>query len=425
MDSTSAGDGRAELARDVWWNVAALAVAGALGILLNYLIGVVYGTRALGVFNQVFAAYLLFSQFAALGFHYSVLKHVAAAREPEERRAIFTSGLAATVVIGAVFSVLLWLLAAPLGDLLDSTGVERGIRWAAPGVLFFALSKVTLSCLNALQRMRWYAVLFGGRFVFMVLAFVVCAQLDIDAAVLPAILTVSEASIFVISLVPLAGQLVRVGVVELRRRVGDHLRFGIRGVMSGMLSELNTRIDVLVLGYYTSDAIVGAYSFAAILAEGLYQLLVVLRTNFAPIVIRQLAAGERHDLRAMVRRNRDRTYLGAVAAGILAVAGYALVVPLVTTDPALAESWRYFAVLIGGMVASAGYAPFLPMLLYGGLPGWHTYLMLGTVLVNVLGNLVLIPRFGATGAAIATATAFVAGVILLRLMAARLLHLRI
>jgi Na+-driven multidrug efflux pump len=107
------------------------------------------------------------------------------------------------------------------------------------------------------------------------------------------------------------------------------------------------------------------------------------------------------------------------------VAGYALVMPLVTDDPALAESWKYFAVLIAGMVASAGYAPFLPMLLYAGLPGWHTWLMVGIVVINAVANVALIAAIGPLGSAVGTAIAFVAGVVLLRVLVARRLRLRI
>ena len=53
--------------RDVLYNVAGLGVAGVCGILLNFLIGTLYDAAALGIFNQVFATYIIFAQFAVLG----------------------------------------------------------------------------------------------------------------------------------------------------------------------------------------------------------------------------------------------------------------------------------------------------------------------------------------------------------------------
>lgn len=411
--------------RDVWWNVGALAIAGVAGILLNYLVSAVYGAAALGVFNQVFAVYIVLSQLGALGIHYSALRHLAAAADPLERQAIATSALLTTVMVGAALAGAGWLLAGPIGELMDSASVATGIRHVAPGVLFFSLSKVTLACINALERMRWYAVLSAGRFLFMILAFAGFTLLDVAPARLPLVITFAEGSLLFLSLVPIGNLLRRVPPAALGGWMREHLRFGVKGFSSGLVSELNTRIDVLILGAFASDGVVGAYSFAAILAEGHYQLLVVLRTNFAPIVIRLWAEGRQGELVATVRRVRDRTYLGSAVAGAIAVAGYALLVPRVTSDPLLVDSWRYFAVLIAGMVASAGYAPFLPLLLYAGLPGWYTILMAAILGSNAIGGLALVPAFGALGAALATAIAFALGVVVLRAMSARLLAIRV
>ena len=405
----------ARFARDVRWNVVSLAIGGGCGILLTYLISLVYDSATLGAFNQVYAFYILFSQLAVLGIGSSALTYIAGA-ELTERRAIATSALLLTAVIGTVAAAVSWLAAGVLGDVLDSPDVSEGIVYAAPGVLLFALNKVTLSCLNGLRRMRLYAVFFGGRFVWMIAGFAVCAAYDVDGAALPIVLTFAELMTFVMSLAALHAEVGAVAVRDLQRWAVTHLRFGSKGFMSGMISELNTRVDVLVLGAFTSDAIVGAYSFAAILAEGFLQLLVVLRNNFAPILIKLWSKGHTAELMQTVRRARNRTYLGAVVVGGLAVAGYIVFVPLVTTQPELADSWPYFAVLIAGIVASAGYVPFHQLLLYGGFPGWHTILMVGIVAGNAVANVILIAAMGALGAAIATAIALVLGVVLLRVL---------
>ena len=53
--------------------------------------------------------------------------------------------------------------------------------------------------------------------------------------------------------------------------------------MSGILTEVNTRVDILVLGYFHGDTLVGVYSFAAILAEGFSQLPMVVRRSIDPL----------------------------------------------------------------------------------------------------------------------------------------------
>src|SRR5690606_14020551 len=211
---------------------------------------------------------------------------------------------------------------------------------------------------------------------------------------------------------------------SLLRRAGEHLRFGARGFMSGIF-ELFARVDILIVGVFATDSVVGAFAFAATPFEGLYQVLYVLRINYAPIVVRLWTGGQKAELEQVIRRGRNRTYAGAAMAGALAIAGYVVLVPVVTADAALIGSWQAFAVLVAGAVAGAGYNPFLPLLLYAGLPGRNTVFMLVVFTVNLAGNLALVPTAGAIGSALATAAALVSSALILRALAARQLGLRI
>jgi O-antigen/teichoic acid export membrane protein len=411
--------------RDVAWNMGSFAVAGVCGIALNALVVLVYNDAALGVFNQVFAAYILFSQIAALGIHYSALQRIAASTDADEQAAVAWSALVLTAGIGLGTGILFWVAAPLVGDLVKSDDVATGMRWAAPGVAFFALDKVALGCVNGLGRMRAYALLFGGRAVLLVAAFGACVAVGAGTRALPVVFTISEAVTLIGALVAIADLLRRPAFTDLRRRVRDHLDYGLRGFLSGVLADLNTRIDVLMLGYFVSDAVVGVFSFGAILAEGIFQLLTVLRTVYAPVCTRLWASGERDELTALIRRGRNRTYLVAVPAAALAIAGYWVAGEVLEGKPVIAESWPYFAVLLIGMAAVSGYVPFGQILLQTRMPGWHTWQTLAVLAINIVANAALIQLLGPIGAPIGTGIAFVALAILISTMSRRLLGLRI
>jgi len=61
----------------------------------------------------------------------------------------------------------------------------------------------------------------------------------------------------------------------------------------------------------------------------------------------------------------------------------------------------------------------------GRRPGWHTLLMGLTVLVNVIGNAILIPRLQIEGSAIATAVSMASSVVFLKWLARAQLGVRI
>jgi O-antigen/teichoic acid export membrane protein len=75
-----------------------------------------------------------------------------------------------------------------------------------------------------------------------------------------------------------------------------------RGFFGGMLSDLNTRVDIILLGYFVNDASVGIYSFAAVFAEGFGQISYVVKQNLDPIIGRFTAAKSIDKLRSLIVR---------------------------------------------------------------------------------------------------------------------------
>jgi O-antigen/teichoic acid export membrane protein len=74
-DKRFAVDGK--LAGDTAWNYGAFALTAATGIILNFFIAARFGIETLGVFNQIYAIYIVSSQFAVYGIHDSAQKYTA------------------------------------------------------------------------------------------------------------------------------------------------------------------------------------------------------------------------------------------------------------------------------------------------------------------------------------------------------------
>lgn len=391
---------------DVGWNVGSLAVVGLGGVAVNVVVAQAWGAGILGVFNQVFAAYIILSQIAVGAVHLSALKYVSQTEDVDTRRRVVASALLLSALLGGLTSVVAWIGSGALGRFLDSPDVGVGLVLAAPGLLFFSLNKVLINVLNAMRHMRAYAVLQALRLIFMAVAIVLMAALERPGAQLPLALSGAEALLFLISAVYVELRCVRLrpgGVDAFWMRT--HLSFGVRGFFSGMLAELNTRVDVLMLGWLLNDKIVGIYSLAAIPAEGFAQIPLMVRRNFDPIIGASLAADERSALETAARRIKRTTYSIMLALGLAGVLLFPLFVWLFVRDKGFGDSSWVFAILVAGIVMNAGYRPFLGMLLQAGRPATHTLLMCAVVLTNVVMNYALIPHWGVFGAATATAFA--------------------
>jgi len=415
--------------RDVLWNVGSLAVLGLSGVVINVMIArdPDYGDDALGVFNQVFAFYIVLSQIAVAGVHLSALKHVSHNQDDREKCAAISSaafilaGVMGLVVCGAAFLLRDWV-----GYFWKSPGISVGIGLIAPGLLLFAVNKVLISVVNGMRHMRAYAVFNGLRFVLIVLALIVMIRRDVQVNYLAASLSIAEAVLFLALFVYVNLRVTALWPTrETSKWFKPHLDFGLRGFLSGMLSEMNTRVDILMLGFFESDAIVGLYSFAAIPAEAFAQLTMVIRRNVDPIIGAHFAKGELDQIHDFARRVKRMVYAAMAVIGAAAVIAYPFAVKLFVADQRFAETWPFFAILTLGIVLRSGYVAFYGVLLQGGRPGMHTLFVAGVVLSNVILNAALIPLLGLYGAAIATSVVFVLEAFLIHVFAKRLLNIRL
>jgi O-antigen/teichoic acid export membrane protein len=169
-----------------------------------------------------------------------------------------------------------------------------------------------------------------------------------------------------------------------------------------------------MIGWFMQDSDVGVYTFAAMIVEGVYQLLVVLQNLYNPILARELAARRLDELHATIEKGKRRTYLGFAAAAGLALLVYPLALSILTDKPGFADSVVPFRWLMLGIVLCAGYIPFAQTLLMAGFPGTHTLYMGSAVLINLVGNVLLVPRLGLAGAAIATSLSMFLSVFVLK-----------
>jgi O-antigen/teichoic acid export membrane protein len=408
----------------VLWNFGSIAVLAASGFVLQFSIGNFYDAGTLGIFNQVLAYYTIASQLAAAGINSSALKEIATRPDdPAHRTNIVFTSLAPTALLAAIVTAVYWLSRDAVGRLLESPGVADGIAASAPGLFFFALNKVLMSVVNGVQRMRAFALFTSLRYLLIVAALLVAIRVEMRGESLAYVFSVAEIALF-FALALDVGRLVDWRArVEWRRWVPVHVAYGLKSALSGVMLELNAKVDVWMIGIYMSDTMVGVYSFAAMVAEGVNQLIVVLQNNYNPRIARAIAERDWDGLHAMVRKGRRWTYLLMAAMCGLAVLVYPFAMGLFTNKPDALAAHMPFAILMAGVVVASGWLPFGQTLLMAGRPGWHTLLMALTVLTNVVGNWFLIPeaRFGLglNGAAIATAVALAISVVYLRAIVRR------
>ena len=395
-----------KLLGDTAWNYSAFALMAGTGIILNFFIAIQFGVETLGVFNQIYAVYIVAAQLAAFGMHDSAQKHTAEHHgQEDERQLIARSANLAALLIGAGVALVIYLAAPLIGRVVNSASVGLGIAWAAPGLLFFALNKVQMGILNGERRMQAFAVMQGMRVLTILSVIVVAEAQEWPSHLLGASFTIAELVIFgplLILVRPWQGSGNATGVRNWRRR---HLNFGAKALPNGFLAESYVRVDVLMLAIFVSDEAVGVYSFAAMFIEGLYQVPTVIRTVVNPVLVRLIDAGDRRALARFGRRVMIMSLGVFVIAAGLAYLIFPSLGPFFPDDLA-SRAYPVLSIIIFGLVIYAAFVPLDFMLMQAGQPGWQSALMSLNISVNAALNITLIPIYGIHGAAVATATAF-------------------
>jgi len=399
-----ADDGR--MTRDVLWNFGALAVLAATGLLLNVLVGTRWSPDALGVFNQGLAAYVFASMLASLGINHSLLRALGEAGGDRRRSGtLVVAALVPTVALAALACALFWASRHAVAGWLDSPGVATAMAACTPGLFFFAVNKQLMAAINGWRRMRTFALLTALRYLGLLLALWLAAELEWPADALMGVFSVSEFALCVVAGAEVARHCGRPVASEVARWMREHLSFGARSAAAAVLLELNAKVDIWMLGLWLSDAKVGFYTWAAMFAEGFWQILVVLQNNANPLLAKHLAAGELREVEALSRKFKKRSFLLVLALGAASLPAYAWIVAWLDPGAGFEESIAPYWILVAGVVGAAAWTPMAQILLMANQPLRHSLLMLATVLVNVAANALLIPVLGLEGAALGTAIA--------------------
>jgi len=401
--------------KGVWWNFFSFIVLGIGGVLLNFLILFFWGPDVLGSFNQVYAVFILSSQFAVFGLYSPVLKFISQHSDNQKNcNEIISSALFLAFIITTAVSLIFYYLAPLIGRLMDSENVARGLLYAAPGLWLFSINKILLSFLNGKRQMKPFAIFYIMRYCLLPLSLAGLAIFHLPGYAVPVIFSVTE---FIVC-IPLLAYSSKFFSFTSPRACWSwfqvHLPFGAKSILSGGVTEINSRIDILMLGAFFSDKIVGIYSFAAMLAEGLDQIPVIFRVNYNPVLAKNIAEQKFSEIKVMVKGFLKKWMMAAVLVGILAISAYPLAVKIMSKSPELMAGWVVFAILVAGIVIKSGYSVFWDIPVQSGFPGHQAALIVAVSLSNVIMNSIMIPIWGMSGAAIATSLSFVLGIFYLK-----------
>ncbi len=189
---------------------------------------------------------------------------------------------------------------------------------------------------------------------------------------------------------------------RIRQITRDGLAYGFKSYPGQIVNMFTLRADLFLLNFFMGPAVVGVYSVATNLAEKIW--LLTGPVNGA--VFSSIAGAERTDS-ARLAATTGRTV--STFATIVGIALAIVSIPLIPIiyGPQFTDSIKYLALLLPGTIAlavsGAYYTYFVAQL---GKPGLASVVALIMVAFSAVFYVVLIPTYGALGAAIASSASY-------------------
>ena len=184
-------------------------------------------------------------------------------------------------------------------------------------------------------------------------------------------------------------------------RTRTWISFALPMSLEGGLLFLVFSTDVMMLGWFLDADDVGVYYAAVRLAALVALPLLAVNTIFAPTIASLHGGGDHATLQQLYARITWGTVLlgGSIALALWA-GGYWV---LRAFGPAFVAGYAAFAILVAGQAVNAGTGSSGLVLGMTGRAGWRLINAASTAGLNVGLNWLLIPPWGITGAAVATA----------------------
>lgn len=395
--------GRSGLFARVIQNTVVLLSGRVTGIVLGGASSVLFarylGSEKLGQFSALYAYASLFAWLANLGIEPILTRE--AARRRDLASSIVVTGMALCATT-AILTTALVVWAAPLAGYPGQ--MQLLVLFASMELLVFGPLRLP-GIIFQVDLRQWFGVLIN--LTRQVLWLGIILFLAHTHASLPAFVIgrLAVATLETLLILFISAPYLKPPRTILLSQLKPYLRACIPISFSALLASVYLRIDQVMLHSMTTDNILGEYAAAVKISELFEMLPAALLASLFPI----LATAAADEFR--IREYTDRVFrYMMVAVGGLCVAvstGSSLIIGILYGSQFSSAGhllrilvWSEFAVFYGSVVAN--------VLLARNLQAYLVYPAVVGATVNVLLNLLLIPRYAAGGSAVATVASYTA-----------------
>jgi O-antigen/teichoic acid export membrane protein len=367
------------------------------------------GAGNYGLYVLAISTVTLFASFSALGLDDAMVRYVAilaGRRDGLGVRGTIKLGVLVSGVGGVLIAAVMFVAAQPIAEgIFDEPRLTHLLRLLAIVVPFLSMSNVLAGTARGFGRMDYVALAENVvqslvRLALIAIIAVAMRGLNVTAAAVAfGISDVSATVVFIVLLqkyVPLS----TLGQGDMRSVAPQVFRFSVPLWLSGMLRQFRRSFQTILLGATAAAASVGIYSIVSSITSVGHICLLALFVAVKPMLARMHDVGDRDGL--------THLYTTATRWAYTITLPFFLVIVLFRDSILLVFGETFAAgstallIYAFAEVVNAGTGICGPVLDMTGHVGMKLFNAVTLTVLLVVGNVLLIPRYGVVGAAIAS-----------------------
>ena len=401
---------------------------GLVGLLINLILTKYYTLEILATYNQLLAIYFVFSHFSCLGLNLTA-QHYLCEDKNKINEIYIIRDLIIIFLCSSVITIILMIgLADLFSKILKNEFIESGIKISSLTVSLFALNKILSSIL--ICRKKLFSLGFTNFFRglgWLTIFFIFYYYKYINAISLSLILLIGEILLLIFQTTILKKYFVNLLYIFFQNynfsKIFEIFKFTLITFPANMISEFNSRIDIFLVSILTDLKLVGVYSFASMIIEGVSQIGIVIRNLITANLSKVLKNKNQLELTIIKNKYGYLNFLLTILVSFLFI--LIIYFNFFELNSIITDYVFLFLILFTGIVLSSIFVPFSSSFILLGFPKINLKIIIMLMFINTSLSIILIPFISIYGAAISSLTMQISFIILIKYYYKKILFLKI
>lgn len=403
-------------------------IGSAINMLISFVIivflGRYLGAGELGLYQMTSTIYGIVMVFAGIGISGVLIKYVAEFRnESKKSNEIISSGIFTSLFLGILFGLLVYLLSGIFEGIFNMPGLSNLLKILSFVFPFALVGGALLGLLNGRREMKKYSIATIIQSVLMLIIslFSLYKGYAVSGLVLGIVLSSVGSCLYLVSVTRSYFEISFENYFQTTKKM---LIFGAQIFGANAINMINYQADIIMIGYLLTASDVGYYGVASGFSKFFWIIPQAIQTITFPATAEYWSKNNNSALQKMFDKSLKYTACLLFPIGLV-IGFFAKEVITMMFGGGFDNSVLPLQILIVGTVVFGLVKVIGGSVTAVGRPDLGLKVVGISASVNIVLNVLLIPYFGISGAAIATVVSLSINGLLITILTIRILKIKI